>query len=387
MQQKITTVAAVVGMALSSQALASDGPEFSFGGFIKADAMITHTDSGKLPGGSIGRDFYIPGLTPVGGDSHTYTDFHARESRFFIRADQEVDEDTSITAYLELDFLATPGGDARVTNSYSPRVRHAYLEYQTATGSWLAGQTWSNFQDVAVIPEAPDFIGATDGLVFNRQTQLRYQSQSGWSFSMEQPETTVTPYQGGTSRVSTGDAAMPDLTLRYAQQTERVHWSIGGLARQLAYQESAIDIDATQFGWGVNLTTRIDFGPHDVRLGLVHGKGIGRYLGVNIANAAVLDDQLNLDAISATGLTAAYRHQWTQRVRSNLIYSRADLDQSEQLAGLNANDGTERLALNLMVAITDQLDVGAEISHANRELLSREDGSLSRLQLSARYAF
>ncbi len=35
--------------------------------------------------------------------------------------------------------------------------------------NWLAGQTWSNFQDVAALPDAVDFVGVTDGTVFVRQ--------------------------------------------------------------------------------------------------------------------------------------------------------------------------------------------------------------------------
>ncbi|QTF93546.1 MAG: hypothetical protein J5F18_05660, partial [Halomonas sp. BM-2019] len=73
--------AALTAGGLISMASANAETEFSYGGYIKLDAMVTRTDSGSLPSGSIGRDFYIPGLTPIGGESNTYTDFHARETR------------------------------------------------------------------------------------------------------------------------------------------------------------------------------------------------------------------------------------------------------------------------------------------------------------------
>ncbi|MCH8502259.1 MAG: porin [Aliidiomarina sp.] len=372
--------AALTAGGLISMASAKAETEFSYGGYIKLDAMVTRTDSGSLPSGSIGRDFYIPGLTPIGGDSNTYTDFHARETRFFFRANQTLENGETISGYVEFDFLGTPGGDKRVTNSYSPRVRHAYIQYR----NWLAGQFWSNFQDTAIIPESVDFIGSPDGIVFNRQPQIRY-SNNGFSVSVEQPETTVTPNLGGTARITTGDTAMPDLTARYQQQVDNIHYSIAGIFRRLEYRQNGVD--ATETGWGVNLTTKINFGPHDLRAGIVHGEGIGRYVGVNSVNDAVVDQALNLDALGYTGFSLAYRHVWNAQYRSNLIFTRGKFEDKRELTGLNANDHTQRIAANLMYQANERMVVGFEYSRATRELLSGDDGNLDRVQVSVQYAF
>ncbi|WP_194756959.1 DcaP family trimeric outer membrane transporter [Aliidiomarina indica] len=355
--------------------------QFSYGGYLKFDAMVTRTDSGALPSGSIGRDFYVPSLTPIGGDANTYTDFHIRESRFFFRATQELANGENITGYVEFDFLGTPNGDKRVTNSYTPRVRHAYIQYQ----NWLAGQFWSNFMDVTIIPESPDFIGNPDGIVFNRQPQIRYTTANGWSFSVEAPETTVTPYQGGTARITTGDTAMPDLTARYQAQFENVHVSLAGIYRQLEYRQQGVN--DTTAGYGIALSTKIDIGPHDVRAGIVHGEGIGRYVGVNSTNDAVITQDLNLDALGYTGFTVAYRHVWSEQYRTNVIFTRGQFKDQRELTGVNANDHTQRVAVNLMYQANEKLIIGAELSQANRELLSADDGALQRFQLSVRYAF
>lgn len=376
-----TAVAAAISAgSLVTIANASAETEFSYGGYIKLDAMITRTDSGSLPSGSIGRDFYIPGLTPIGGDSNTYTDFHARETRFFFRANQTLENGETISGYVEFDFLGTPGGDKRVTNSYSPRVRHAYIQYK----NWLAGQFWSNFQDTAIIPEAVDFIGAPDGIVFNRQPQIRY-SNNGFSVSVEAPETTVTPNLGGTARVTTGDTAMPDLTARYQNKVDNIHYSIAGIYRRLEYRQDGVD--STETGWGVNLTTKIDIGPHDIRAGFVHGEGIGRYVGVNSVNDAVVNEALNLDALGYTGVTLAYRHVWSEQYRTNLIFARGRFEDKRELTGLNANDHTQRIAANLMYQANERMVVGFEVSRATRELLSGQDGNLDRVQVSVQYAF
>ena len=74
--------------------------------------------------------------------------------------------------------------------------------------NWLAGQTWSNFMDPGSIPEAADFVGPTDGVIFVRQAQIRY-TKGGFSVALENPETTLV---GSTS---SDRGALPDLTLRY----------------------------------------------------------------------------------------------------------------------------------------------------------------------------
>jgi hypothetical protein len=45
-------------------------------------------------------------------------------------------------------------GNEAATNTYGVTVRHAYATWNR----WLAGQTWSNFQDVAALPDAVEFI-------------------------------------------------------------------------------------------------------------------------------------------------------------------------------------------------------------------------------------
>ncbi|WP_113908286.1 DcaP family trimeric outer membrane transporter [Aliidiomarina celeris] len=374
---------AIALTTLGSVGSAEAQTEYSVGGYVKLDAMVTRTDSGDLPSGSIGRDFYIPGLTPIGGDSNTYTDFHARESRIWLRATQTLSNGEKIEGYFELDFLGTAGGDKRVTNSYSPRMRQIYLRY----GNWLAGQTWTNFQDLAILPEAPDFIGIADATVFNRQAQIRYTAGNGFSFALEAPESTVTPYQGGTSRVTTGDTAMPDITARYSNKVNNVHYSIGGIMRRIEYRDVAAGVDDTVNAFGINLTSKIEFGAHDLRLGVVHGQGLGRYVGVNFANAAVVNDTNRLDAIDLTSFSAAYRHVWNSKVRTNFIFSSIDVEELESLTGPAANKSSQRIAANLMYQVNERLVVGGEISRATREILSGAEGNLDRFQLSAQLSF
>ncbi|WP_207916244.1 DcaP family trimeric outer membrane transporter [Lysobacter sp. N42] len=373
-------------VALSPAAFADT--EFDFGGYIKFDALTTTTDSGSLGANNIGRDFYIPSLTPVLGagapsDSNTYTDFHARQSRLWLKSAHTFDDGTTIQGHVEIDFIATPNGDKRISNSYTPRLRHAFFKYQ----NWTVGQTWSNFQDLAILPESVDFIGVTAGTVFNRQPQIRYTAGNGFAFSVEQPESTVTPYLGGTSRITTGDSAMPDLTLSYRHSGERVHYGIAAIARQIEYQDTASGVDSSETGFGVNLTTKIKFGQNDVRIGLVTGSGLGRYVGLNATNGAVLNAQNDLEAIDLTAYSFAYRHVWSSQVSTNLVFSRIDIDDHTASTGAAASESMQRVAANVMYSINERLRVGAELSRASRETYNGGEGNLDRLQLSAQYSF
>ena len=92
-------------------------------------------------------------------------------------------------------------------NSFNPRLRHAYLEWDRL----LIGQTWSTFM-VVVVPDEIDFSGALDGLVFIRQPQIRYKAGSWW-FALENPETTITSYQGSAPEV-TDSEILPDIIIR-----------------------------------------------------------------------------------------------------------------------------------------------------------------------------
>ncbi|MFV1467978.1 DcaP family trimeric outer membrane transporter [Idiomarina sp. HB] len=374
--------AAVLGvMSLGAQANETD---IDFGGFVKLDMIVSDYTDGQAPSsGSIARQQYIPSLTPVGGEGDDMvTDFHARQSRFFLTTDTELDNGETLTGHIEMDFMLTPDGDQRISNSYNPRLRHAFLKY----GKWTFGQTWSNFQDLNILAESVDFIGITDGIIFNRQAQIRYTS-GGFSASIENPETTVTPVGGG--RIISSDGFSPDVTFKYTGKTDNLTWQASALLRQLTYDVSQTGDDETTFGYGVSFGAKYTFGMDDIRASVTTGSGLGRYLGLNTWNGAYIDSNGELEAIDSTGVSFAYRHFWSEKLRSNVVYSRGWADNDGEVLALagDMTEYTQRLAFNLMYSPASNLTFGAEISKANRETEASVDGDLNRLQLMAMYKF
>ena len=374
--------AAVLGvMSLGAHA---DQTDIDFGGYVKLDMLVSDYADGMAPdSANIGRQQYIPSITPVGGDGDDLTtDFHARQSRFFLTSKTELDNGETLTGHIEMDFQLTPDGDERISNSYNPRLRQAFLKY----GNWTFGQTWSNFQDLNILAESVDFIGITDGIIFNRQAQIRYTS-GGFSASIENPETTVTPAGGG--RIVSSDGFIPDITFKYTGKADNLTWQASALLRQLAYDVTQTGDDETTFGYGVSFGAKYTFGMDDIRASITTGSGLGRYLGLNTWNGAYIDSNGELEAIDSTGVSFAYRHFWTEKLRSNVVYSRGWADNDGEILALagDMTEYTQRLAFNLMYSPASNLTFGAEISQANRETEANVDGDLNRLQLMAMYKF
>ncbi|HEY1069022.1 DcaP family trimeric outer membrane transporter [Thermomonas sp.] len=371
----------------STPILASGNPDarFSFGGFIKVDAMATSTNAGEIADGSAGRMFYLPSAIPVGGadESRTDLDTHAQFSRFWFASDAEV-QGHKARAYLEFDLfgggMANLGNQAS-TNTHGVTLRQAYVSWD----KWLAGQTWSNFQDVAALPDAVDFVGPTEGTVFVRQTQVRY-TNGAWSASLENPQTVVAGYRS-TSRTTSDDGNVPDITVRWTGKGSWGHVSVAGIARQL--RQDTATTHASGNGYGVSLSGKYNLGQQDdLRYMLVGGNGIGRYVGFALGPDGTLDAASS--DIEPTGVLAgfvAWRHVFNPKLRGNLMFSRAELDNDPAWTGLAVTKAAQSIHANLIYSPFPKLDVGAELTWGNRELESGADGDLRRVHATVKYSF
>lgn len=388
-----TAAAPAPGKAVQATTImpsANPNTAFSFGGFIKLDAMATDTSDGRIADGSSGRLFYVPGTIPVGADGadggDPYTDFHAQFSRFWFSADHVTDAGDKVKAYIEADMFGGGSnalvGNETSTNTYAVSLRQAYVSWARPDGSsWLAGQTWSNFQDVAALPEAADFVGPTDGVVFVRQAQVRY-SKGPWSFAVENPQTTVTPYLGVGPRFNSGDNITPDVTARWITKGDWGHFTVAGLLRQF----KAADDTAT--GGAVSVSGRFNLGASDdIRYAVNGGSGIGRYLAFGLGSDVVQQADGDIEALDGYGGYVAWRHAFTPKLRSNLMYSAAHFDNDVALTGFGVTERAHSLHANLIYSPFPKLDVGAELIFGQRFLEDDREGNLNRLHTTVKYSF
>jgi hypothetical protein len=356
---------------------------YKIGGYVKLDTIVSNYTEGSSTGA--GRDFYIPDTIPVGPgnrDGETYLDFHAKESRINFRSTHALDNGSRLGTYIEIDFLLSYQGDERVSGSYSPRLRHAFLTYD----KWLFGQTWMTFFNVGALPENLDFIGPAESTIFGRQAMIRYIT-GNWQFALENPETTITPYEGG-DRIVADDNRAPDMVARYNLNGDWGLFTVAGLLRQLRYDNQDAGISDKQTSYGISVSGKIIFANNDdFRWMTSGGKGLGRYIGLNMANGAVIDEMGNLNAINSWGVFGSYRHLWSEQWRSNLTLGYLAVDNDTDLTGMDVGKKASSMHINLIFSPVPKLDLGIEYLHANRKVESGNEGALNRYQFSAKYAF
>ncbi len=388
---------AVAALSLGASAHADQNEEdgfrigdtlVKFGGFIDLDVNITSTSDGDIAGGSIARDFYIPSVTPVGGEGEDVpdTDFTAEASRFFLTTSSKRG-DRTIKSRIELDFLGSGQGNELVSNSFAPRLRHAFF---TVDDTWLFGQTWSTFQNTSSIPESASFLGLSDGMVFVRQPQVRY-TNGNWQFALEN---STTRDFGATASGVADDGFAPDVVAKYTMKGEFGNISVAALGRYLVDERlvptdgggQAVEED-NALGWGLSAAGDVKLTDGlGVKFSATIGDGVGRYIGLAAVGDARVDASGDLEAISVVGGLVALHGDLAEDWRFTAGYS-----------GLFADSevGETESVESLLGVVTHQLaprtTLSAEILHGRRTIDAPSgadgEGDLTRITVSAKYAF
>jgi hypothetical protein len=360
------------------------GTKFSVGGFIRTDMLFTDTTDGEIADGNAARDVYLPGSTPVEGVSEgTDLDAHIKFSRIWFGLDHGDDPKTKVTARIEIDFFGGSLGTEQSTHTYGATIRHAYVSWR----GWLVGQTWSNFMDPALMPDSVDFVGPTEGTVFVRQPQVRY-TRGGFSVSLENPETSITPYGGG-DRILSDDNSVPDVVGRYVHKGKWGHVGGAVMVRELAYEKTGTGAtDDSTFAAAATFGGKFNFGKgHDLRFLVNAGDALGRYTGLGVASDASLDGSGQIEAIGNVSGFVAFRFVFSPKWRSNVYYSLTSFDNDPALTGVKVTESTNSVAVNLFCTPVPKIDVGTELRFATRKIENGSEGDLRRLHFIVRYMF
>lgn len=370
------------------------GTKFTYGGFIQLDAISSDYSDGK-PNNLI-EDFYVPSLVPVepaGGksDSYTSTNFSAKTSRLFFTTATKTDAGL-LSSRIELDFVLSGQGDERISNSWSSRLRHAFVKWEYEPGSSLfAGQSWSTFFNVGALPNLLDFVGPA-GTIFVRQPQIRWTS-GGLQLAVENPATRLNDASGST--VYDNGQELPDIVARYNGKTGDLSWSAAALGRQLRYESrsdggAVEDKSDDQYGYGLSFAGKWMLGTDNVSFMLNVGDALGRYMGLNAFNDGYINASGDIKTVDSWGAFLAYEHYWSERWRSTFSVSGsgADNPDTNKFAGA---DGLAKeyqsLHANLNWLPAPKLSIGGELILARKELEDGRDGDMSRVQFGVKYGF
>lgn len=359
----------------------------TLGGYVKLDMLWSSQSVGGAGGSNTGDQFLLPGTIPVDppkGESGEIT-FHPRQSRLFMRSDTPTDWG-KVTTYAEVDFYAFQApGDERVGNGYSPQIRHAYGR----VGPLLAGQTWSTFMTPCNLPDVNDFVGPV-AATFVRQPQMRWTQPLGpvsVDVAVESPETTLRDPDG--KRQTPDDDRLPDFVLRVGTSGAWGEVAMAGLLRELRSSGTVVaGVEDTAIAGGFNIAGKVaTWGKDDVRFSLEWGQGIGRYVGLNVFDDASVDVAGHIAAIPVYGGFAAYRHVWTETLRSSLVYGYLTADPDPGSVPASTSREVQSVHVNLLWNPVTPFTIGPEYIWASRQLESHASGHLDRFELSARFAF
>jgi len=198
---------------------------------------------------------------------------HARQTRVFLESKYK-SPIGPVKTYIEFDFQGG-GGNENVSNSASPRIRHAYGQAHGIT----MGQTWSAFTDVSSFPETANST-ITVGVAFIRQALIKGTYKVGklsGTLGIENAQTVTNVAVA--IRARPGSDPYPDITgnLRYDHDKES-HVQLSGVGRRMSVVSNS-DVKVEAFGWGAAATMKVKL--HKMlRIGggVSGGEGIGRYI-------------------------------------------------------------------------------------------------------------
>ena len=325
-------------------------------------------------------------------DGKTY--FGVRQSRLGVKS-------TTPTKYGELktqfEFeLFGTGVDAGQTTF---RLRHAYGEL----GQFGAGQTWSPFMDIDVFPNSLEYWGP-NGMVFFRNVQFRWMPLKGRNavtIGIERPGASGDQGQFA-DRIELqgirGKFDLPDLSGNVRFTRDWGYFQAAGMLRRIKWVDTIndnVDLDGTEVGAGLNLTSNLKFTPNDTgRFAFVIGQGIQNYMndapvdvGIEITPGGDPRRPIKGVALPMWSMVAFLDHNWNKKFSTAVGYSSLTIDNSNGQSPDAFRKGHYALG-NLLYYPFENVMVGGEFQWGRRENFL--DGFKSddfRIQFSFRYNF
>ncbi len=358
----------------------------SIGGYAKF--LMMYDIDGTVQGGS--GDMLTMYSIPLDDASSADTnDFRmtARESRFFVKTKTNAVIGL-VQTHVEGDFYGNDGTETW-SNSRTFRMRHAYGQITRGKHSFLAGQTWSTFMDLAAMTPRLDLV-SDPGASFIRQAMLQYRYDfakgNNLTLAVENPDRGAT-YGGTLVNVGTSEEKMPDFIAKYWYSGSWGHISPKAVVRMF-------DLDGENaMGWGISLTGHLNIGKgHRFYAGALYGDGIGRYGGVGVMSGAGLTVDNEIETIKFWGAYTGATFSLSDTVKWTIGvgYSENDEDaytgSNAVLTGSAHKEGMT-LQSNIKWCPYKDWELALGFVDASREVMDGREGDQTRIQSYVKYTF
>jgi hypothetical protein len=306
------------------------GVRVTLGGFIEAAGIFRSRNEVADIASSFNTGIPLPNSPLYHENEYRQS---ARQSRFSLMAQDNPDPVTSLTALFEGDLIgAAPTANSNESNSYNPRVRHAFAVYDRSDWGmyFLGGQTWSlatmDKTGIGYMLSSYDIPSQIDaqyvpGFVWTRTAQFRvaksFDNNAFWlAASVENPQTvyyagpnggfptslgTVNDTNpGGSAFASTTNYSTevaPDVLVKAAADPGWGHYEIFGISRFLHDRISqepghGTSESKTVLAGGVGGGMILPLVPKylDFQANVLAGRGIGRYGSSQLQDSVIGPD-------------------------------------------------------------------------------------------------
>ncbi|GAB3104307.1 DcaP family trimeric outer membrane transporter [Pseudomaricurvus hydrocarbonicus] len=351
---------------------------FSFGGYAKLDIIHDFSGTGN-------KRQLVLGQIPVDDNPSegSYSHVQVSETRFHMET-RNSDSPHENSVFIEFDFF-----DENSPNSV--RLRHAYVRY----GKLLVGQTWTLLSELRQLPLILDFASG-DSILGGRTEQIRWTNHSedktfGWALALENFNDASIYNPDDLSGKDRSD--FPRLSSGFTKLWDRVEWSTGASITQLRFDGSEGVGDSEELAYTATTAGRVYL---DKNKNNWFGFGFGYQSGsindvITFANAgipnAAIDSEGDLDLAKAWNTQLGLHWAWNQSLSSNFSYAYAKITDVPEAFDPDWIKVGAAVHANLIYKYDEQLSLGIEVMHGERENVNGRDGDAQRIQFSTFYYY
>jgi hypothetical protein len=309
-----------------------DGIHVSMAGsFIEAAGAFRQHN--EVADGASDPPFGSPGIPLQNSALYNEREFRAsaQQSRIALKLWGDIDPNQHLKGYYEMDFLgASTDANNRESNSFTPRIRQAYGEYDNDIYGFhlVAGQAWSLLTQnrTGMLPGTENNPSTIDsqyvvGFDWLRNPQVRFVQEwnkvASFGLSIEQPAAvfpgapsaaTVSPPAPVVTSINntcTGSSHLnatttcsndiaPDIIEKIALDPGWGHYELLAVERWFTDEVANAAVpnswsQQTTFGWGAGGSALLPVIPKmlDLQGSVLYGQGIGRYTSSQLPDAVV----------------------------------------------------------------------------------------------------